>query len=40
MKLAQIDYLLHHHLPFKIWKIYLNAKIRHWKNAFRKRNKG
>ncbi len=39
MKLAQIDYLLHHHLPFKIWKIYLDIIFRYWRNAFERSEK-
>ncbi len=39
MKLAQIDYLLHHHLPFKIWKIYLDMKFRYGKYAFKRSEK-
>ncbi len=39
MKLAQIDYLLHHYLPFKVWKIYLDIIFKYWRNAFERSEK-
>lgn len=39
MKFAQIDCLLHHHLPFKIWKIYLDIIFRYWRKTFERSEK-
>jgi len=32
-----IDYFLNHHLPRKIWSIYLELKFRYWNYAFERR---
>jgi len=32
-----IDYFLNHHLPRKIWSIYLELKFRYWNYAFERK---